>query len=259
MLFVTYNNFISKPLNIRFIEQRIQIMILNVENLHKAFNKKTVLNNLSYRFEKGKIYGILGRNGAGKTTLFNCIIRELSIDEGKISLIENKQERELTFEDTGMVSASPVLPEFLTGYEFITYFLQFNQGNQVANEQKVIEYFNLFNIEESDQHKLIKNYSYGMKNKLQLLCCFIRNPEIILLDEPLSSFDIIVSHDIKERLIQMKQDHIILMSTHILQLATDVCDEILLLKNGQLTGFDWRNDNQEENEKYLIEALKSES
>ena len=67
-------------------------MILNVENLHKAFNKKTVLNNLSYRFEKGKIYGILGRNGAGKTTLFNCIIRELGIDEGKISLIENKQE-----------------------------------------------------------------------------------------------------------------------------------------------------------------------
>jgi ABC-2 type transport system ATP-binding protein len=97
-----------------------------------------------------------------------------------------------------------------------------------------------------------------MKNKLQLLCSLIRKPKLILLDEPLSSFDIIVSHDIKERLIEMKPNHIILMSTHILQLATDISDEILLLKNGTLTGFEWKGDQREIYEQRLIDALSEE-
>jgi ABC-2 type transport system ATP-binding protein len=97
-----------------------------------------------------------------------------------------------------------------------------------------------------------------MKNKLQLLCCLIRQPKVILLDEPLSSFDIIVSHDIKERLVEMKHNHIILMSTHILQLATDVSDEILLLKNGVLTGFVWKGYQREVYEKRLMDALNEE-
>jgi ABC-2 type transport system ATP-binding protein len=97
-----------------------------------------------------------------------------------------------------------------------------------------------------------------MKNKLQLLCSLIREPKLILLDEPLSSFDIIVSHDIKERLIEMKPSHIILMSTHILQLATDISDEILLLKNGTLTGFEWKGDQREIYEQRLIDALSEE-
>ena len=81
---------------------------------------------------------------------------------------------------------------------------------------------------------MIKEYSFGMKNKIQLLTCLIAKPKIILLDEPLTSFDIIVSHDIKELLISMKSEHIIIMSTHILQLAQDVSDEIVVLSNGKI-------------------------
>ncbi len=172
--------------------------------------------------------------------------------------MDGAAESELTFEETGMVSASPILPEFLTGYEFINYFLSFNDSHSIAAEHIVNNYFDLFRIQENDRHKLIKNYSYGMKNKLQLLCCLIRRPKVILLDEPLSSFDIIVSHDIKERLVEMKPNHIILMSTHILQLATDVSDEILLLKNGTLSGFDWKGYQREVYEKRLMDALNEE-
>lgn len=233
-------------------------MILNIQELHKAYGDNIVLKGLNYRFEQGKIYSIIGRNGAGKTTLFNCINRDISFEQGTITLIDGVKESKLTFEETGMVSASPVLPEFLTGYEFINYFLSFNDSYAATNEQTVNDYFNLFRFQENDRFKLIKNYSYGMKNKLQLLCCLIRNPKVILLDEPLSSFDIIVSHDIKERLVEMKHDHIILMSTHILQLATDVSDEIVLLRNGTLTGFDWKGYQREAYEKYLIDALNEE-
>jgi len=233
-------------------------MILKIAHLHKAYDENTVLIDLNYQFEEGKIYGIVGRNGAGKTTLFNCINRDISYEQGQVTLVDGEVESELTFEETGMVSASPILPEFLTGYEFINYFLSFNDSHVETDDKSVDAYFDLFRFQENDRHKLIKNYSYGMKNKLQLLCSLIRKPKVILLDEPLSSFDIIVSHDIKERLVEMKSDHIILMSTHILQLATDISDEILLLKNGTLTGFEWKGVQREVYEQRLMEALGDE-
>ncbi|MCB2209870.1 ABC transporter ATP-binding protein [bacterium] len=233
-------------------------MRLKINQLHKAYDENQVLKGLTYEFEKGKIYGIVGRNGAGKTTLFNCINRDLAYEQGRVTLVDGGVESELTFEETGMVSASPILPEYLTGYEFISYFLSFNDSHSASDEAVVDGYFDLFSFQEQDRHKLIKNYSYGMKNKLQLLCCLIRQPNVILLDEPLSSFDIIVSHDIKERLVEMKPNHIILMSTHILQLATDVSDEILLLKNGVLTGFDWKGHQREDYEQRLMDALHDE-
>lgn len=88
-----------------------------------------------------------------------------------------------------------------------------------------------------------------------MMCAFIKKPLIILLDEPLSSLDIIVSHDIKEMMIAMKSDHIIIMSTHIVQLATDVSDEVAILKDGLLNKC--RNDFNSpiEFEKYLMEVI----
>ena len=98
-----------------------------------------------------------------------------------------------------------------------------------------------------------------MKNKLQLLSCLIKNPKIILLDEPLSSFDIIVSHDIKELLLSMKEDHIILMSTHIMQLARDVSDEIVILKQGVLTKAEMQNESEAEFEARILSLLEDEA
>ena len=112
------------------------------------------------------------------------------------------------------------------------------------------EWLQLVRIEPADYFKLIKSYSYGMKNKLQLLCCLIRKPKVILLDEPLSSFDILVSHDIKELLISMKSEHIILM-------ARDVSDDIVLLRDGQLSYLDAANMQDEQFEAAVIEALKA--
>ena len=231
-------------------------MQLLVEGLSKKFDKKTVLNEIEFSFSKGKIYSILGRNGAGKTTLFRCISEDLSFEQGKICLVENEKKRKLSFADVGMVSASPVLPEFLTGYEFINFFVKLNEED--LNGKSIDDYFELMRIEEADRHKLIKHYSYGMKNKLQLLCCLIRRPKIILLDEPLSSFDIIVSHEIKETLLRMKDDHIIIMATHIMQLAQDISDEIVLLKQGKLTGMNTMGLEGKAFEEYVINALSEE-
>lgn len=231
-------------------------MELILEGLKKIFDKKTVLDQVDFSFSKGKIYSILGRNGAGKTTLFRCISEDLRFEQGEVSLVEEGKKRKLSFADVGMVSASPVLPEFLTGYEFVNFFVKLNE--EELHGKSIDDYFEMMWIEEADRHKLIKHYSYGMKNKLQLLCCLIRRPKIILLDEPLSSFDIIVSHEIKETLLRMKDDHIIIMATHIMQLAQDISDEIVLLKQGKLAEMNTMGIDGKAFEEYIIDALSEE-
>lgn len=229
-------------------------MQLRVKEIYKQFDKKTVLNHTSFDFKEGSIYSVLGRNGAGKTTLFRCISGDLFFEGGEVALEENGISRPLTFADVGIVSASPVLPDFLTGYEFIHFFVNLNRENKLKRD--IDACFELVRIEEEDRHKLIKNYSYGMKNKLQLLCCLIRNPKVILLDEPLSSFDIIVSHDIKEMLLGMKEGHIIIMATHIMQLAQDMSDEIVLLREGMLEAVQEPGVRGEDFEDYIIRVLQ---
>ena len=101
------------------------------------------------------------------------------------------------------------------------------------NSAKTIDsYFDLMRIVAEDRHRLIKGYSHGMKNKLQMLGFLISRPKIILLDEPLTSFDVVVANEMKHLLLEMKEEHILIFSTHILQLARDLCDEIVLLHNG---------------------------
>lgn len=226
--------------------------LLEIKNLMKTYGEKIVLDNIDVSFEKGKIYSIIGVNGAGKTTFFNCIDGDIRFDSGDVTITEDGITRKVEFEDIGLVSDSPILPDFLTGYEFINFFTELHK---IKSDKTIDDYFDLVRINETDRHKLIKNYSFGMKNKVQLLCSIIRKPKIILLDEPLSSFDIIVSHDIKELLIKMKQDHIIVMSTHIMQLAQDISDEIVLLRDGkmtQLTEFDIKAPDFEQ---YIINEL----
>lgn len=99
-------------------------------------------------------------------------------------------------------------------------------------------YFDMVKIDPEDRNRLIKGYSHGMKNKLQMLCFIIARPPVILLDEPLTSFDVVVALEIKKLLREIKKDHIIIFSTHILQLATDLCDELVVLSEGRLQQLD---------------------
>ena len=96
-------------------------MKLIIEHLSKRFEKKEVLRDITFSFEAGKIYGLLGRNGAGKTTLFNCLNRDLRTDGGSFLLEENGARRELAAEDIGYVLSTPAVPEFLTAREFLNF------------------------------------------------------------------------------------------------------------------------------------------
>ncbi|MDK7119549.1 ATP-binding cassette domain-containing protein, partial [Streptococcus oralis] len=96
------------------------------------------------------------------------------------------------------------------------------------------DYLDRLGFGQEDRHRIIKGYSSGMKSKLAILCLLISKPKIILLDEPLTAIDVISSLEIKRLLLDLGKDHIMIMSTHMIQLAKDICDDIVLLHQGQL-------------------------
>jgi len=232
---------------------------LVLDKITKRFNEKEVLRGVEQRFEQGKIYGLLGRNGAGKTTLFNCISGEVKLDGGSALLELDGTTRELREQDVGYVYSLPILPEFLTGYEFVKFFIDINRRQQLHIDLTIDQYFDMMSMAEEERHRLIKGYSHGMKNKLQMLLFLITKPPVILLDEPLTSFDVIVALEMKKLLREMKHNHILIFSTHILQLASDLCDELVVLNNGQLESVSPELLHSPEFEQSIIKLLKDEN
>ena len=232
-------------------------MKLVIENLNKSFDKKEVLKNINFTFENGKIYGLLGRNGAGKTTFFNCLNEDLKCDSGEFYLSDGKSNKIIESSDIGYVLSTPVVPEFLTGREFLKYFIDINKGS-IKDLKTIDEYFDIVKIDKEDRDKLMKDYSHGMKNKMQMLIYLIASPNILLLDEPLTSFDVVVAEEMKELLKKMKKDRILIFSTHIMELALDLCDEIVVLNKGELLEIKRDELTDKELKNKIISILKGE-
>ena len=232
-------------------------MRLVIEGLTKNFDKKEVLRGINFSFEEGKIYGLLGRNGAGKTTFFNCVNKDMPVTGGTISFEEDGKKKELEPDDIGDVLSVPTVPEFLTGREFLKFFLEINK-ERIENPKTIDEYFDSVSILEEDRDKLMKDYSHGMKNKLQMLVNIIANPKLLLLDEPLTTLDVVVAEEMKQILRDIKQDRITIFSTHLMDLAVDLCDEIVLLHHGELEVVDKENLDDKGFKERIIAALKEE-
>ena len=233
-------------------------MKLILDQIEKHFGEKQVLKGASFTFEQGHIYGLLGRNGAGKTTLMNCLSGEFPPDGGTFHLEAEGAPRPLGEGDVGYVLSTPVVPEFLTGWEFVKFFLEI-AGGKDASGRTPDDWLALVGIDGEDRSRLMKDYSHGMKNKMQMLVNIIAQPNILLLDEPLTSLDVVVAEEMKNLLRSLKDGRITIFSTHILDLALDLCDEIVLLSHGELEVVEKSNLDDHAFKEKIIAALKEES
>lgn len=235
-------------------------MKLEIENLSKSFGKNEILKNINYCFDQGRVYALLGRNGAGKTTLFSLISQALKKDSGKVYLYDENGKNEISFKDVFFMVAEPELPKFLTGREFIKFFIEANE-ERIKDKKSIEEYFDLVDFDLYDADRLIQGYSTGMKNKLQMLMFLILRPKVILMDEPLTSLDVVVQLEMKKIIRKIHKDHIMIFSTHILQLAKDICDDIVLLHDKKLEKVDEaiREDKDFEEKIIRLLSLKNEN
>lgn len=225
-------------------------MKLEIKNLSKCYGKKKILDNISFTFDSNKIYGIVGRNGVGKTTFFEVLNYDTPYDDGSIKL----EDEELD-EKVSLIPATPNVPPFLTGREFISFFLELNK-DKLKNKKSIDEYFKMIDMSESDQNKIMKNYSTGMKNKIETLLGIISEKEVLLLDEPLTSLDIVVQEEMKKLLKSVKKNRIIIVTTHILDIALDLCDEIIILKDKKFEVISSKDLEKKAYRDTIIKALK---
>ena len=230
-----------------------------ISHLVKNYGSKKVLKDVDFVFEEGRIYGLLGRNGSGKTTFFNCINGDVDTTSGSFYLRDDKDSGKIIPvlpEDIGYLVSTPTVPEFMTGREFLKFFIEVHE--EITPDRTIDEYFDYMMIPEDDRDRLLKDYSHGTKNKMQMLLNIIASPRLVLLDEPLTSLDVVIAEEMKKVIRSQKEGRITIFSTHLLDVAVDLCDEIVLLHNGRLEPIDKNDLNDNDFKIKIIEALKDQ-
>ena len=230
-----------------------------ISHLVKSYGSKQVLKDCDFVFGEGRIYGLLGRNGSGKTTFFNCINSDIDINSGEFYFRSGNDAQDKVSvlpEDIGYVVSTPTVPEFMTGREFLKFFIEVHED--ITPDKTIDEYFDYMMIPEDDRDRLLKDYSHGTKNKMQMLVNIIAKPRLMLLDEPLTSLDVIVAEEMKNVIRSQKEGRITIFSTHLLDVAVDLCDEIVLLNHGRLEPIDKNNLGDNDFKEKIIAALRDE-
>lgn len=195
--------------------------MIKIEKLSKFYGKKQVLNTISLEFKKGKIYGIVGGNGAGKTTLFRCI-SGLESYKGNITSDFTKLKNHL-----GLLLTEPYFFSKITGKEYIQLLANARQTKLTNIEDK--------NIFDLPLNQYASTYSTGMKKKLALTAILLQENNVFILDEPFNGVDIqsnIIITEIIKRLKKLEKT--VIISSHIFSTLAETCDEIYLMKIGEI-------------------------
>ncbi len=210
-------------------------MTLKLENISKKYGEKTALNKVSAEFTEG-IYGLLGPNGAGKSTMMNIIMGNLKPSGGK-TLCDSEEIHSMGWRYRDMLGYAPQqqgLYDTFSGRRFLAYMATLKNipRKEIKSEtERVLSYVNL-----SDAAKRpIGAYSGGMKQRILIAQAILGDPKIVVLDEPTAGLDPKERVRIREKIRDISDDKIILVSTHVVSDIQSIAKEIILLKNGEIT------------------------
>ncbi|OFI50074.1 multidrug ABC transporter ATP-binding protein [Floricoccus tropicus] len=213
-------------------------MTLEVKNLSGGYFGSQVLKDVNFNIDNGQLVGLIGLNGAGKSTTIQEIIGLLTPYSGEIKINDKKITDGVDSyrKQIGFIPETPSLYEELTLKEHIevtamAYDIPMEQAFERAN--KLLETFRL--ADKLDWFPT--NFSKGMKQKVMIICAFLTNPNLYIIDEPFLGLDPLAIQDLIDLMIEMKtQGASILMSTHILSTAEKFCDKFIVLHDGTVVG-----------------------
>ena len=209
--------------------------MIEVKNLVKKYGNFTAVNNLSFKVEKGQVYGFLGPNGAGKSTTMNIIIGYLSATSGEViinghNIFEEPQEAKKCF---GYLPEIPPLYQDMTVKEYLDFAAELKKIPKKDRKSMVAEAMDMTKITDM-KNRLIKNLSKGYKQRVGFAQAILGFPEIIILDEPTVGLDPKQIIEIRDLIKKLSENHTIILSSHILSEVSAVCDKVLIINKGKL-------------------------
>ncbi|MFT4416374.1 ATP-binding cassette domain-containing protein [Fredinandcohnia humi] len=205
--------------------------LVTIENLVKSFGKETAVNQLSFEIKKGSCTALLGPNGAGKTTTLRMLAGLLQPTSGTIEFdgMTRGDHRQLI----GYLPQYPVFYNWMTASEFLVYVGQLAHLTKKEAQQKADELLELVGLADAKKRK-IGGFSGGMKQRLGIAQAMVHDPKLVMLDEPVSALDPVGRREVMEMMKELKKKTTILFSTHVLHDAEEVCDDIIIIRKGEL-------------------------
>ena len=213
--------------------------MIEVTNLTKKYGDHVAVDHLSFKVEKGQIYGFLGPNGAGKSTTMNIITGYLAATEGTVT-INGKNVQKEPEEAKRSIGYLPELPPVYTDMtvgEYLKFAAELKKVPRSQRVDQVIEVMEMTGISDM-KNRLIKNLSKGYRQRVGLAQAILGYPDVIILDEPTVGLDPKQIIEIRDLIRKLGENHTVILSSHILSEVSAVCDHILIIANGKLVASD---------------------
>lgn len=213
--------------------------MIEVTNLTKKYGNHTAVDHLSFRVEKGQIYGFLGSNGAGKSTTMNIITGYLAASQGTVT-VNGKDIQKEPEEAKKCIGYLPELPPVyadMTVEEYLRFAAELKKipkAERTAQVAKVMEMTRITDMKK----RLIRNLSKGYKQRVGLAQAILGEPEVIILDEPTVGLDPKQIIEIRDLIRSLGKNHTVILSSHILSEVSAICDHIMIISHGKLVASD---------------------
>jgi ABC-2 type transport system ATP-binding protein len=214
-----------------------EAVMIEIKNVSKSYNGKTkAVDSISMDIRNGEIFGFLGPNGAGKTTTIKMITGILSADEGQIlvngfDIVKSPLDAKKSF---GFVPDDPNIFPRLKGIEYLQFMGDLYSIPSDVRKERIKMLSAKFELETALGDK-IQSFSHGMRQKLIIIGALLHNPDVWILDEPMTGLDPKSSYQLKEMMrSHADQGKTVFFSTHVLDVAEKVCDRIAIVDNGRI-------------------------
>lgn len=210
--------------------------MLKIENYTKNYGEKAAVKNLSLHIKVGEIYGFIGHNGAGKTTTLKAVAGILQFEEGEILVdgVSVGTDPLSCKKKIAYIPDNPDLYEFMTGIQYLNFVADIFGVSAQDRKERIRKYADLFEL-TPELAQSIGSYSHGMKQKLAIIAAWIHAPRLIVMDEPFVGLDPKAAHLLKGMMREFcDEGGAIFFSTHVLEVAEKLCDEIAIIKKGEL-------------------------
>jgi ABC-2 type transport system ATP-binding protein len=217
--------------------------VIETENLSKEYpfgflhlEKKKSLEDLTMRVDAGEVFGFLGPNGAGKSTTIKLLMRLIFPSSGTARILGRSIDDVRMHQRIGYLPEQPYFYDYLTATEVLDYFARFHDLTAADRRQRVAKMLKKVGLETAKQIQLRK-YSKGMLQRVGLAQAMLHDPEVVVLDEPMSGLDPLGRREVRDIILELKgAGKTVLFSTHILSDAEMLCDRVGVIVGGRLRG-----------------------